>query len=508
MGCFFLKKNIMKNTKLVFVLIAASISIPVYSNNLPPIRDASQIEEKSQKFELQHLDEDLLRQQKLSTQTVTSQKTEKKNVARYTGKQLIENPEILEAIFLDALVNPNKNILPLYIQLYEKVPNRDQSLIDWANAILESDKSLTKTVSAYRRLISDFPNNNFIRFQLAEALFYNQEYEAAKDQFQRLRATTRIPQDIAILERFIDTINKKEDWSFSFGLSYLNDKNLSNTAEQGTQMVLPNGGVTTYNTERQKGHGILTNIGADKRWAMGNGRYLSLETGLSSHYYWDNKRYNDINAHVGFGLGYSNAELNIQITPYIDKRWYGGGLNGSNSLKEYSNRYGTNLSLSYWLSQSFKYSTHYSFGYDKYVKDIDKNNYNGPSHSFINSISYLPSSTQYWALSLDLTKKYAADRTNAFNRIGSRLTWGQEWPLGVSSSVTLGIGKRDYRETSLLGIKQSNKEYSSSVSLWHKALHFGGFTPRLTWTYNKIKSNMPIYSYDKNQTFVELNKTF
>ena len=34
------------------------------------------------------------------------------------------------------------------------------------------------------------------------------------------------------------------------------------------------------------------------------------------------------------------------------------------------------------------------------------------------------------------------------------------------------------------------------------------FTPRLTWVYAKTNSNLPIYSYDKNQILFEVSKSF
>ena len=164
--------------------------------------------------------------------------------------------------------------------------------------------------------------------------------------------------------------------------------------------------------------------------------------------------------------------------------------------------------MGYWLSQNFKYSTLYNFGYENYRKEIDKRNYNGAVHSLMNALMFIPSSTQFWSISLDLAKKYAADRTNAYNRIGTRLTWGQEWPLGITTSTTLGYAKRLYLEKSFLGVKQHNNEYSTSISLWNKKLHYSGFTPKVTWSYNRINSNIPIYSYDKNQIFVEVGKSF
>ena len=57
-------------------------------------------------------------------------------------------------------------------------------------------------------------------------------------------------------------------------------------------------------------------------------------------------------------------------------------------------------------------------------------------------------------------------------------------------------------------MKQRNNEYSASVSLWHEQFHYAGFTPKVTWSYSKTKSNMAIYSYDKNQVFIEVGKSF
>ena len=155
-----------------------------------------------------------------------AQENQGNSVARFTGKQLAENPALLERLFLEALVNPNKAVLPVYIQIYESVPNADRSLIDWAKAILEREEDLNKSVASYRKLISDFPENNFIRYQLAETLFYNQEYEAAKTQFERLRASTQNSQDVAVFDKFIEVIDSKENWNFSFSTTFLNDKNL------------------------------------------------------------------------------------------------------------------------------------------------------------------------------------------------------------------------------------------------------------------------------------------
>ncbi|MGX2968473.1 surface lipoprotein assembly modifier [Ursidibacter sp. B-7004-1] len=477
----------------------------IHSVGYSDTRDPNQTNIKlSSSIDQNTLVEDQLRQKSLSKKGDVNSAM----VIRYTGRELMDNPEILEDLFLKALVNPNKAILPTYIKLYNNVKERDQSLIDWANAILLRDKNLTDSVSAYRALHTKLPDNDFIRFQLAETLFYNQEFEAAKTQFERLRASKGVsPQDIVVFDNYIAVINRKEEWSFSFGGAFLNDKNLSNSAPQGTVMTLPNGGTLTYSSPRQTGQGISAWGGASKRWSLNNGKYIAFDSSLSTKYYWDNKYYNDVNAHIGLGIGYSNARLDLSLTPYIDKRWYAGGANSTKSLKKYSNTYGATFDLSYWLNQRWKYSFSYDFGYEMYDRLVQSRQYDGASHSVSNSIMYLPSATQYWSLALDTAKKSAKDETNSYERIGTRLTWGQEWGKGFVTSTTLGVGKRNYKEKTF-GAKQKNQEYSASISLWNKNVHFWGLTPRLTFNYSKTDSNIAIYSYDKKQVLLNINKSF
>lgn len=474
----------------------------VYANEL--IRTAEQQEVKvDEVIDSRTHQEEVLKQAKMEPETTTQK--------WYSERELRDNPAILEHLFVDALVRADKTRLDTYNQLYKTIENADLSLIEWADAILSRDKDLNQAVHLYRQLSTNFPDNPYIRFQLAETLFYNQEYEAAKSQFEKLRAANQNAQDIAVFDRFLEVINSKEHWNFSFGASFLNDKNLGNSAKEGTTAILPNGASIVYNTPRQSGTGISSWLNADKQWNIENGQYVKFTSSLSNKYYWDNKNYNDLNVNVGLGLGYSDARFSIELTPSVQKRWYAGGASGvmaGKSLKQYTDTYGADLSFGYWLNQKFKYNFYYGYAYEIYRNQRYSEIYNGATHNFSQSLMYMPNTTQYLALSLDFNHKNAKDKTNAYNRIGARLTWGQELSLGFSSSTTLGFAKRYYKEASFFGNKQKNKEYSASLSLWHKAFHFKGFTPRVTYNYTKTDSNIPIYSYDKHQVLFNVSKAF
>ena len=101
-------------------------------------------------------------------------------------------------------------------------------------------------------------------------------------------------------------------------------------------------------------------------------------------------------------------------------------------------------------------------------------------------------------------------QSDNFNRYGGRAAWGQEWPKGISTRVQAGLAQRHYQTASLFsdGEKRRDTEWNTSLSLWHRALHFGGITPRLTVAYHRNHSNDAFYEYDKLRTFIEFNKTF
>jgi len=61
-----------------------------------------------------------------------------------------------------------------------------------------------------------------------------------------------------------------------------------------------------------------------------------MELDASGKYYWNNKKYNELNVRAGVGLGYQTARFEISLTPFTEKRWYAGGSSGSESLKQYS----------------------------------------------------------------------------------------------------------------------------------------------------------------------------
>ncbi|OOF78534.1 hypothetical protein BKG96_05660 [Rodentibacter caecimuris] len=149
---------------------------------------------------------------------------------------------------------------------------------------------------------------------------------------------------------------------------------------------------------------------------------------------------------------------------------------------------------------------------DQYLSVLNKRNQwkvNGEV-SYLNgsNINNAPKSGQYWLAGIDYNRENTRDRDNAYQRKNIRLGWGQEWPFGISTRLNLAYARRIYKDIDFFNIRQKNSEYFAVLTLWHRNIYFWGITPKLTWTYQKIKSNHPFYSYDKNRIYLEMSKTF
>ena len=427
----------------------------------------------------------------------------------YTPEELVNNPEELEKLLVEAIrlneVEGLKVLLPLYAKV--DVSRRDDSLIDWGNAIIAmNDGRTAEAVTLYRKLIANLPDNRILRFQTALALYRNNELIAAKEQLQKLRSSNISEADRKTLDNFIAAIDRGDSWSFSGSLSYIHDNNVNNVAPKGTRIQLGNGRSLESSREQEKANGISYSFDADKKWSLTDNYYSSLHGSLSGTYYFNKKSYNDVTARVAAGGGFRNNKIDLEITPFVQKRLYGRGSNGDDKLHAYSNSAGLSVSNTYWMTPKWRLQTNAEFSYDKYVKLYDY--LDGRRISLNNTLMYSPNQKQYWFAGLDLSHKGARSASDAYNRFSTRLGWGQEWGKGISTRLIGSFGKRYAKGEDFFNIKRRDNEYNANLALWHRNIHFFGITPRIVFSYSKIDSNNKFYSYDTSKVYLDFSRSF
>ncbi|WP_201612362.1 surface lipoprotein assembly modifier [Psychrobacter immobilis] len=417
------------------------------------------------------------------------------------------NPAEFEKLLSNMLRQANAESLEELLPVYQQVPNYDPSVIDWGNAIIAAKKGkLDEAVTMYRKVNAQLPEVQILRFQLAMALYYNRQFDAAQSEFEALRSEAPTEDDVKVINNYLNAINAQDRWSFNGSVSYMDDSNITNSPEQGTQIVRPDGSVLTYTSPRESGKGFNFNASGDRKWLYDNKIFTTVNLNSYGKYYWDNKDYNDVTAGIGAGIGYQNAVTEVEIGPFYNKRWYAQGKSGDGGLQSYADTTGIKLSANQWLSPKLRYQ-----GLARYAKSsyIDKYEFNdGEDWLLANTAVYLPNGQQFWTFGVDYSTRDSEDDSLAYDRPGVRVGWGQTWPKGYTTRLDLGYAERNYDGADFFGIQRENKEYSAGITAWNRGFSFLGLTPRLSWNYNKVTSNSPFEEYDKNDVSVELTKAF
>ena len=439
---------------------------------------------------------------RLPQHETVEESTSKENTLSITKEELAKRPDLIIRGLIPALLQNNVDVVALLFPLYQQQQpaQQDPFLLAWGEAMMATHQGdYASAVQQYRELFAKRPEILQLRYQLAHALFLNNDNEAAKDQFQKLRAEVNDTSSQQMIDQYLIAINQRDQWKINGGISFLNESNINNAPKAGTRI----GAWKAW--EREQAHGLSYYVGAEKKWSLPHQFFAKLVLDGQGKYYWDNKKYNEFNARIGAGLGYQTANTELALVPFTERRWYSGGSSGSDAMKQYSKNSGVRVDVTHWLNKSWQISTALEYGEQRYAT---RKHLNGNNYLWSNTLLFLPYSGQYWYIGADYNRENTRDRDNAYQRKNVRLGWVQEWPLGISSRLSVAYARRAYKGEDLLGIRQKNNEYQTNVTLWHRNVYFWGITPKITWSYQKNDSNHPFYRYDKNRIYLEMSKTF
>lgn len=419
-----------------------------------------------------------------------------------SADELLNYPDLVVRAMAMAVLQNNFDDVAFLLPYYQKIPNhlRETMLEQWAKGMVAEAQGDAKTaVRAYRSALSVNNDASLLRLRLAMALYANKEYDASEDQFTKLLSEEMPPQVAQLIHQYLTAIKRQNRVSINGGINYLADKNINNAPKNSNL----GGGWTA--PKAQSAHGIGFNFGVDKKWRLPQGFFGQTRLDTYGKYYTDNKPYNELTVRVLAGAGHENARHSFALLPFVEKSYYAGGNADNDKLKYFSTSKGISAQWSYWLNPKWQASVYGEYAKQDYTT---RNHLDGESKSLGVSALYLANAKRYYFTGIDYHKTDTKDADDSFVRQGVRAGVGQELGLGFSTRVSVNVAQKEYQGVGFFGKIQKNNEYGASVSVWHKKVHYAGITPQITWQYNKVDSNLPLYEYDKHRIFIEMSKKF
>ncbi|MFC0309868.1 surface lipoprotein assembly modifier [Gallibacterium trehalosifermentans] len=416
-------------------------------------------------------------------------------------EDLDKYPEIIVRALIPVLIKADADKIKLLLPIYQKKNNVDDNIVLWSKAILaRQERDYSTSVILYRKLLNHLPLT-VVKFQFAETLFFNQNNVEARDWFKSL-----LNEDLPInLKNIIEnyyllSLEKRDALLISGGANYLYEENINNAPPENVRYY----GFKPW--KKESGKGIGYQIGINKRFSLPKGFFSELSSKLSGKYYWDNKKYNQIELRNTLGMGYQTAKYQISLNPFLENRWYAGGASGKGKLRSYSENIGVNLNYKNIFSQNWQLFSQFEYAKENYQQ---RKYLNGNHYLISNTLFYIPTNKQYWFFNVAYDKANTQDKDDSYSKVAMKIGWEKEWQFNMATNISFTYATKKYKSPGrLLPTKQKNNERIIKFSVWNKKINILGITPRLTWIYQDQNSNHPFYQYNKHQVVIEVNKSF
>lgn len=416
-----------------------------------------------------------------------------------SDQQLAANPALLQQ-FLNIAVEQHKfEMIPELVTMYQNHPNHDNVLIKYAlGAYYHSQKNYTRAIHLYQNLIKEVPELLKVRFKLAQWLFEDKQFRAAKQQFSQLEPQHLPPFIAQRVKQYQAVLEAREEFDLSFGVNYLHDDNLNNASSIKHFTFLGKKFEKNPQSLPQKGRGLGYNLAISKSFNLISNHNLQLENQLSGKYYWNNKAYNDTENRFSLGYKFQNVYHRLSLLPFYEKRWF--------AQKQYSYDWGVRVEGDSRMAPKWQFSSAFEYAKTEYNRQVKKRY----KQLYSNTLTYLLSARTYLHIGADVLLERAALKNEKSDKYTIRVGWQERWNNGVISRVNLYFGKRLFQgKDNLSDKKRQDNEWGGTLTVAQTNWELWGVLPQIQYRYQKVDSNIPeFYTFDKHQLMLLFDKSF
>ena len=422
---------------------------------------------------------------------------------------LENNPQAVEKLLSKNIYSLSEKELSFLTKLYQQYPDFNKYLALFAQgrvAFLKQDYA--EAIRLYRQILTEKPELNPVRIELAIALFHQRQDKAARVQFEKAKMEKDLPYgSLLIINDYLQVLEERQGWNIDFSMNYIRDKNVNN-ASDANRVPLSDRAVLmkSEKMQPQSAHGLGYSFSFSQDFNLFDSHYFLFGNRTWGKEYWDNHEYDDILNRTFLGYAYKNASHIIKVKPFYERRWYG------------NHRYRWNNGIQ--AEYDFQFNPHWQLSYSA---EFEKQHYfiekelNGHLTLLTPTLIFQPNTRQFFYIGGDWINEKTQVRQYGSKSKGLRLGWGQDWGKGISSQIAVSFIKRNYKDIAKLGnldIFSFNKNrkdriYSLNLLVWKRDWHLWGITPKLQFIWKKQISNIPqMYSYQQKNINLIFEKSF
>jgi hypothetical protein len=363
--------------------------------------------------------------------------------------------------------------------------------------IAAAQKDYEGAISLYRRILVREPDAERVRLELARVFFLVGDYDNADRQFRFARAGDINDTVKANIDHFLVAINRLRQWTLNFSLSLAPDTN-QNAATSAAQVNIFGLPFALDKTARkQSGIGLAGDIGGEWSPILGD----NLKARLGADLYrvdYSGGEFDDmtISAYGGPQLLFDNWDISALATGF--KRWFAN--------QDYVSGVGGKLAADYGITSDWLVGA--SVGGQSVVNNFIPEQ-SGPLWSVQTQVSYVLSPSSLFQLQLGFNRQDAQIGPYSYSGVWFGGGYSQDLPYGFSAGFQPVYFMTRYDDMlPAFGKTRSDDTIMLAFTLLNRRLDYHGFTPRFSYVFSEQHSNIPIYSFTRNQFQIGITSLF
>ena len=178
------------------------------------------------------------------------------------------NQQVTEQLLNQALQQRKFDLVEKLLAVYARFSNKDETLFLFVQgALAQGQQNYGKAIGIYRQLLTQQPQLNFVRIELAKAFFFDQQNRNARAKFELARAVEEVPLAVQqLIQDYLTALDERDGWQTSVSAYYLSEKNVNNTAS--AREIENTGFIKGDGMLPQRAHGLAYNLSVERDWQI------------------------------------------------------------------------------------------------------------------------------------------------------------------------------------------------------------------------------------------------
>ncbi len=412
--------------------------------------------------------------------------------------------DIGQALYL-AINDQQWQEVSYFLAIYQKMPAHDPLLVYLAKgALARIQGNVALAIAYYQKILHQQPNFTRAKLELARLYFEDQNNRASEKLFKEISQQHQLPKMVLKnIDRYLQAINQRDGWhgSFSFGYAYDDNINMSPN-QKASCLVFKSGkcvlerhipkpikeGGETYNATLSWHYQLVGHHGIFGRSLIYGEHY--------PHYHDENENTFLL---IG-GYNYKSRTQDFSFGPEFEYKHHAGNT-------EY---HAIGAKIEWYWNITDQTTLNVELGHKKLTFQPLYHWKDGSLFSSNFRLSHTIGDGAVLFGGGNWDYRHAQQPTVRYQQWGVNAGITGQLYSGINGSLFITLRKQQMgRYDPLLNARRQDNELISTASVTFPGTKIGGMTPSITFKHRHNRSNVNwLYSYDKNEVQIQLEKYF